>query len=362
MGIRLRGREYHYQIQVGGHKYTGPTGEEDRRRAEAIVSDIKTAIRRQLGPASIREMFQGMVAERIIEQLPYAKTTDALPLERAFEMWDQGDAAESTRRLYLSEWQNFVQFANTQGATTCTDVSTPLIQSWSTGIDGATATKRRKMAMVRSILSSVDPARARDVFAGIRRPRHKSVYTREILTEDQIHALRNGLEGEDLIMFLLGLEVGLRLGDACGLRWDDVDLDNRIIRVVTEKRKKAVSVPISQNLFDALRDREHSSEYVCPAYNESYKSCSKQASKKYAKAISKLGINTQIEKDGKKYSVLGFHSLRHCYAYYALLSGVPAQFVVEMIGHSVFNQTLKYAGHGTMDHKAQALKSMWDRF
>lgn len=362
MGVRLRCGEYHYQFQVNGKQYTGNTGEADKREASEIANAIKQAIRRGLDPAMIRQMFSPGIADRIIEQTCPEGAPQALPLEEAYSMWDQGDAALSTRASYRSIWDEFVRHVSASGASTCEEVTPTMINRW-IGPEAAPNTKRQKLAIVRSILRSTDQELANTIFKHVNRPRSKQVYHREVLTEDQISALRGGLEGEDLIMFTLGLELGLRLGDAALLKRSQIDLDSGSVHVRTAKRGKMVAAPISDRLSSIVSSYlcNHGSEYVCPEYAELYNKKASYASARYRMAIERIGVNATARINGGNRSVLGFHALRHTYAYYALLSGVPAQFVMEMIGHSVFNQTLHYAGHGTLKHKAEALKGMWDR-
>lgn len=362
MGVRLRCGEYHYQFQVDGKQYTGNTGEADKREASEIANAIKQAIRRGLDPATIKQMFSPQVADRIIEQTCPEGAPQALPLEEAYNMWDQGDAAQSTRSSYMSIWNEFVHHVSAYGASTCSDVTASMVNRW-IGPDAAPNTKRQKLAIVRSIMRSADREFADALFRHVNRPRSKQVYHREVLTEEQISVLRENLEGEDLIMFTLGLELGLRLGDAALLKRSQIDLDACSIHVRTAKRGKVVAAPISERLSSMVYSyiKNHDSEYVCPEYAEQYSKKASYASARYRKAIERVGINATARINGGNRSVLGFHALRHTYAYYALLSGVPAQFVMEMIGHSVFNQTLHYAGHGTLKHKAEALKGMWNR-
>jgi len=66
--------------------------------------------------------------------------------------------------------------------------------------------------------------------------------------------------GRDMLAFLLLRWTGLRVSDAVGLRWGEIDWETREIDRLTQKRRKRVILPIHQELFFALeveRDRRN---------------------------------------------------------------------------------------------------------
>jgi integrase len=76
-------------------------------------------------------------------------------------------------------------------------------------------------------------------------------------TGEQLTKLRQSAN-EDLLAYLLLRWTGLRGSDAVRLTWAEIDWDAREINRLTQKRKKRVVLPISQELFFALeaeRDR-----------------------------------------------------------------------------------------------------------
>lgn len=76
-------------------------------------------------------------------------------------------------------------------------------------------------------------------------------------TGEQLTKLRQAAD-EDLLAYLLLRWTGLRGSDAVRLTWDELDWEGQEINRLTQKRKKRVVIPISQELFFALeaeRDR-----------------------------------------------------------------------------------------------------------
>lgn len=70
-------------------------------------------------------------------------------------------------------------------------------------------------------------------------------------TGEQLTKLRQSAN-EDLLAYLLLRWTGLRGSDAVRLTWAEIDWDAREINRLTQKRKKRVVLPISQELFFAL--------------------------------------------------------------------------------------------------------------
>lgn len=75
-------------------------------------------------------------------------------------------------------------------------------------------------------------------------------------------------EIHDLV--LLGACTALRLGDACCLKWIDVDLERRRIRVKTRKTGEPVTLPLFNRLEQALRARRRTGPYVFPGLATAY--------------------------------------------------------------------------------------------
>jgi len=69
-----------------------------------------------------------------------------------------------------------------------------------------------------------------------------------------------------------GICTAMRRGDCCMLRWEDVDLDERFVRVKTSKTGETVEIPMFAKLEDELRKHvDNGSEYVFPELAQMYK-------------------------------------------------------------------------------------------
>jgi integrase len=60
---------------------------------------------------------------------------------------------------------------------------------------------------------------------------------------------------------LICLNTGLRVGEVCALRWENIDFESRIITVKT-KGNKIHTIPIIAPMMDILVKIDRTSEYV----------------------------------------------------------------------------------------------------
>lgn len=140
------------------------------------------------------------------------------------------------------------------------------------------------------------------------------------------------------LLFRLGVYTGLRLKDACLIKWSDIDLNKRKISVKTSKKNKWVQLPIIPQLEACLRlliDNQTQPEFVLPIISAMYKKDRSNPQKLCKKVFEKSGIETsvKIEKDRRAQSKVGFHSLRHTFVSECAKAGVPLTTVQALVGH-----------------------------
>ena len=184
----------------------------------------------------------------------------------------------------------------------------------------------------------------------------------------EIYLLSN-MNCTDLGIYI-SLYSGLRLGEICALKWENVDFKNRIIKVKSTivrvkntddngthleegKPKTGASnryVPINDALFDVLKQMHENaiSQYVI-SKTDSFVS-TRTLENRFHKTLEKLNI--------QKYK---FHSLRHTFATNCVTCGVDIKTLSELLGHSDSSITLNTYVHSSMELKKlqiNKLKSM----
>lgn len=163
---------------------------------------------------------------------------------------------------------------------------------------------------------------------------------------------------------LLSLYTGLRLGEVIALKWQNVDIKNKLIYIdktvsnisqnhktlTIESSPKTQSsirvIPISKQLQIILKKLKQISEndYVITSHNN--KRISPRAyQKSFENLLKKLHI--------KHY---GFHSLRHTFATRLLENGVDIKTISELLGHSSPTITLNRYVHTNLQNKRKAME------
>ena len=174
-------------------------------------------------------------------------------------------------------------------------------------------------------------------------------------------------KGEMIAVYVLALYSGLRCGDCCLLRWQDVDLANAVLTVKPSKTRhsngKAVIIPIAQPLHDALISMlpyRDDTDYVFPRVAKRYLRNADGIYKDTTALLEASGIATKIDTEGQrqrkavKYS---FHSFRHTTATMLAEKGISPLVIKEVMGHSTVDMTAHYS-HVGLAAKRKALAAL----
>lgn len=147
-------------------------------------------------------------------------------------------------------------------------------------------------------------------------------------------------------MVLITLNTGLRRGELFNLDWQNVNLTTKILTVVGDKTKTLETRHIKMNLTTlntlTLWQKQTKNEvgYVFPA-----------------KDNEKLeDVKTAWQNLLKRAKIVGFrwHDMRHDFASRLVMKGAPLIAVRELLGHTDFKMTLRYA-HLAPDATAAAI-------
>ena len=147
---------------------------------------------------------------------------------------------------------------------------------------------------------------------------------------------------------LMALNTGMRKGEILRLRWSDLDLRRRQIRVVCgedghTKNYDSRTIPINGTLENLLRKhpRRLDSPYIFPGESGGMFS---KTNYHFTRAVKRAGIpHTR------------FHDLRHTFASHLVMRGIDLRTVQELLGHKDMRMTLKYA-HLAPDHVRKAVE------
>jgi integrase len=142
----------------------------------------------------------------------------------------------------------------------------------------------------------------------------------------------------------LALNTGMRKSELLGLEWERVNLSTSQLTLYRTKSGKPRSVPVNEAVYDALVGLEPDAERrTGPIFKRRDGSAWGQIRTGFTSACAKAGITN-----------FRFHDLRHTAASHLVMRGASLQDVKEILGHSDFKMTLRYA-HLSSAHLRRAV-------
>jgi len=166
-------------------------------------------------------------------------------------------------------------------------------------------------------------------------------------------------------LVLTALITGMRLGELCSLKWNSIDMENKLIhvqttnrRIYTEQKTEVVTtspktghsvrtIPISKALMTVLKKLESlNSEYVFPKTNG--KCYDNRGIQKYFRLLLK-----DLKIEGKN-----FHTLRHSFATTAIETKMDTKTLSMMLGHSNVATTMNLYVHPNETQTRKAMEQL----
>lgn len=159
---------------------------------------------------------------------------------------------------------------------------------------------------------------------------------------------------------LLALYTGLRIGELCALKWEDISNTTIHICKTMQRLKNAEGasevmilppktnssdriIPIPAALKEIIERKRRKSGYVLARPNEKFTE-PRLLQNKFAKCLADCGIEKA-----------GFHTLRHTFATRCIESGVDVKTLSELLGHSDVKTTLNRYVHSSFDLKQKSV-------
>ena len=182
--------------------------------------------------------------------------------------------------------------------------------------------------------------------------RRADTHVRRALTDKEIVKIIDTAEGELRALVIIGARTGLRLGDACRLKWSAFEADG-VMRTITTKTGAPVALPGEAlksellKVFNAETQRR-GEDFIMPEIAATYERDAALICKHLHKVFLKAGIKTGIKEKGwsKARPDASYHSLRHAFVTRAIEAGVAAPIVRALVGHNTAAMTDRYTHVG----------------
>ena len=190
----------------------------------------------------------------------------------------------------------------------------------------------------------------------------------EVFTETELKQLARIIlrrTDETALGILLTVYTGIRLGELCGLKWQDVNagkgmlhVQRTVERVAQEDGTTCLAVltpktessnrwiPIPQEMMRVLKPDQRLPETYLLTGGEIIPD-PRTMQNRYKALLKRVGVPYR-----------NFHALRHTYATRCIEQGIDAKSVSELLGHSDVRTTLRLYVHASMDYKSKAVEAI----
>lgn len=194
------------------------------------------------------------------------------------------------------------------------------------------------------------------------------------LNEEEVAELFSHIEEEPIenqTLFIIAVNTGMRRGELCGLTWNDIDLDNKIIEInktllylpsegvfndTTKTRASQRAVSISADDVELLKqhknDQENRRKMLEPLWvNNNYVFTDSLGGR-----INPDTVSARFKNFARKhgYPNISLKALRHTSATLQILNGINIRTVAGRLGHSKTTTTVNTYAHAirTADERA----------
>jgi site-specific recombinase XerD len=220
----------------------------------------------------------------------------------------------------------------------------------------APASRNRKVATLKSFLGWMYQEGLTERELGLqlhgpkvprRLPHHLSVDEVMALLQSARAKVEEAKDSQKLLMakrehtlLLLLYGGGLRVSEACGLQWKQIDFDKRVLRILGKGSKERI-VAVPPKVISALSELERSHTFVFGR--------EKLDPRKAYDIVREQGRRAGLLKP------LHPHALRHSFATHLLSSGANLRTLQELLGHANLQATQRYT-HIGVDQLARTME------
>lgn len=195
-----------------------------------------------------------------------------------------------------------------------------------------------------------------------------------VLSKDEAYQLSQYCQAhinDTTVAVYLSMYTGMRLGEICGLKWENIDLDKGLITVLRTvqrieddinencKTSKMIFEPKTESsrrvivmtdfLIEYLKAYQETIDYD-PSYYLITNSMNipepRNIQRKFKTICSHLGI------------YVNFHNLRHSFATNCVTCGIDIKTLSELLGHSNISTTMNLYVHPTLEYKREQINKI----
>lgn len=177
------------------------------------------------------------------------------------------------------------------------------------------------------------------------------ILERKIFTKEEIGILWKNINSAEeycqyIYIVLILLYTGMRIGELQNLKNEDIDLENRIIKIKASKTEAGVRViPISSKIYDLVKKHVNLEQEYFVKGDTTLKLSYSTFKPRFQKLLKKLGIQEHT-----------IHDTRHTFATMLNNADANSTTITKLIGHVNFNTTENIYTHKDTDELRKAIE------
>lgn len=250
-------------------------------------------------------------------------------------LWMKSNKKESTVRERITRWKKYLN--PFLGEKTLAEITPALVEKYKTeklkqGYSPASI--NRDIALLRHMLSMAVKwgyLKEHPLKGKIEMLREVPIRQWTFLTREEYEAVFENLSEtyRDLYQFLVF--TGARLGEALNLKWKDIIWEAGVAYLCDSKANRPRVLVLSDQVLEILEERKMR---LNPREDERvFRHSDSEFRRAFKKALKQAGLPKSVR----------IHDLRHTFASWLAIKGVPLQQIKELLGHSQITTTLRYA-------------------
>ena len=266
-------------------------------------------------------------------------------IEQFLSFLDSRGRSKNTVTNYRVDLEQFREYLLRQGILDVSGIDSQSVRVYLSNIIGfgiAKSSAARKLSAVRGFIRWLSSRNMLDygVAAGLKGPKLPSSLPRALSFEDTEKLLVEGPENgkhyhRDRLILELLYGSGLRVSELIDLNWENIEIDQRMIRVFGKGSKERL-VPFGPGVKKLLEDWRILSKNGTggPVFE----------SEKGAERLTVRTVHRLVQRAALRVGIYGVspHTLRHCFATHLLERGAPLRVVQELLGHESIAATQRY--------------------
>lgn len=266
--------------------------------------------------------------------------------------------AKATVSAYESDLNKYVAWLQTHGITKPDDIAKQDVEDYITALDAdgeSARSKARRLASIHEFhrFALAQHAVSADVAASVKAPKGASVLP-DVLNVDEVSRLLDAaavggstdpvvLRDKALLEFMYA--TGCRVSEAVGTNLDDIDLEEKVVRLMGKGSKQRL-VPLGSYARNSVvaylnagrGELERRSTAKVPERRALFLN-------KRGKRISRQSVWEIVKTAGERAGItkpLHPHTLRHSFATHLIQGGADVRTVQELLGHASVTTTQIY--------------------